>query len=89
MNEQKKPQRINAELIYYQLDEIKNQLKDFKKDYVTKEESQALKDEIGELRLEIADIKRSRNLWSWLSPTLSAAFTAVVTYLVIEKLKGV
>jgi hypothetical protein len=87
MTEKKPPQRINAELIYYQLAEIKAQLEDFKAHYVTKEESAALKTEIKELRQDIAEIKKSRNLINWLYPTLSAGFTAVFTYLIIEYLK--
>ena len=83
--EDKKPvQRINAELIYYQLAEIKAELADFKRHYVTKEESAALKTEINELRKDIADIKKSRSLINWLYPTLSAGFTAIFTYLIIE-----
>lgn len=88
MDKSKKPTRINAELIYYQLDEIKNQLNDFKKDYVTKEESQALKEQIEGLREEIAEIKKNKSLWGWLSPTLTAIVTAVVTYLIIEFFKS-
>lgn len=80
----KKPQRINAELIYYQLAEIKAELAEFKAHYVTKEESASLKAEIQELRNDIADIKRTRSLINWLYPTLSAAFGALFTYLVIE-----
>jgi len=45
MEDKKVPTRINAELIYYQLAEIKTQLQDFKANYVTKEESHALKAE--------------------------------------------
>ena len=82
-----KPSTINAELIYYMFDEIKGEIRDLKKDYVTKAESQALKHEIGELRKEIDQIKTQRNLWNWLSPTLTAVITAVFTYLVIEFLK--
>ena len=45
-----KPKTINAELIYYMFDEIKAELKEMKKDYVTKNESAALKQEIHDLR---------------------------------------
>jgi len=82
-----KPKTINAELIYYMFDEIKGEIKELKKDYVTKAESQALRHEITELRKEIDQIKTQRNLWNWLSPTLTAVITAVFTYLVIEFLK--
>lgn len=94
-----RPKTINTELIYYMFDEIKAELKDMKRDYVTKQESAALKHQIEELRIdfseykkvsarEMGDLKRSKNFWSWLSPTLTAVVTAVFTYLVIEYLKG-
>jgi hypothetical protein len=79
-----KASKINNDLIVYRLDEIKEKLARFESNYVTKEESAALRYEIGELRLEIADIKRSRNLIGWLYPTASAAFSAVFTYLLIK-----
>jgi len=89
-----KPKTINTELIYYMFDEIKAELRDIKKEYVTKTESAALKQQIEELRndlaeykrntaKEIGEIKKQRNLWGWLSPTLTAVVTAVFTYLVI------
>lgn len=83
----KKPKTINAELIYYMFDEIKGELREMKKDYVTKSESQALKQEIHQLRQEIDLLKQQKNFWSWFSPTLTAVFTALFTYLVIEYLK--
>ena len=83
-----KPKTINPELIYYMFDEIKGELRDMKKDYVTKAESAALKHDINSLRREIDELRRQRNLWNWLSPTLTAVITAVFTYLVIEYLKG-
>lgn len=92
-----KPKTINTELIYYMFDEIKAELRDIKKEYVTKTESAALKHQIEELRQDLADYKRNtateiaaiknqRNLWGWLSPTLTAIVTAVFTYLVIAYL---
>ena len=82
-----KPKTINTELIYYMFDEIKAELRDIKKEYVTKTESAALKHEIEELRREVNFIKKQKNLWNWLSPTLSAAITALFTFLVLEFLK--
>lgn len=82
-----KPKTINAELIYYMFDEIKGELKEMKKEYVTKTESAALKQQIEELRVEVNELKKSRNLWAWLSPTLTAIATAVVTWLIIEEFK--
>jgi hypothetical protein len=91
--------KINAELIYYQLTEIKSELGDIKKGYVTKTESQALKAEIAGLREElrqsndetkdqIGALKRKSAFQSFLYPTLSAGFTAVFTYLLIEALQN-
>ena len=93
-----KPKTINTELIYYMFDEIKGELKDIKKEYVTKAESTALRMQIEELRhefidykkrntAEIEEIKRQKNLWGWLSPTLTAIVTAIFTYLAIQNFK--
>lgn len=89
---------INAELIYYQLTEIKSELSDIKKGYVTKTESQALKAEIAGLRQELKEsneetkeqintLKRKSAFQTFLYPTLSAGFTAVFTYLLIEAIR--
>ncbi len=98
MEDKKVPTRINAELIYFQLDSINKRLDKFEQVFVTKAESQALKHQIEELRQdfqdsrtelseEIKNLKRSKNLWNWLGPTLTAVVTAVFTYLTIEYLK--
>lgn len=84
MEDKKVPNRINAELIYYQLAEIKTQLQDFKANYVTKDESAALKSEIQELRMDIAELKKSKTLLGWVYPTATAVFTAIATYICIE-----
>lgn len=84
MNKEPQASNINNDLIMYRLDEIKGEIVDMKKQYVTKEESHALKLEIQGLREELHELKRSRNLIGWLYPTASAAFSAVVTYLLIE-----
>lgn len=98
MDNKKPPQRINAELIYFQLNEITNRLDKFESIFVTKAESAALKQQIVELgkdlqesketlSKEIAEIKRSKNLWAWLSPTLTAILTAIMTFITIEYLR--
>jgi regulator of replication initiation timing len=84
MEDKKVPTRINAELIYYQLAEIKTQLQDFKVNYVTKEESAALKLEIQELRTDIAELKKSKTIMGWVYPTATAILTAVLTFIIIE-----
>jgi hypothetical protein len=83
-----KPSNINNDLIIYRLDEIKMEIVDIKKQYVTKEESLALRLEIQSLREEIHEIRKNRNLIGWLYPTLSAAFSALFTYLIVEFFKG-
>ena len=96
--DKKSPQRINAELIYFQLNEITKRLDKFESVFVTKAESAALKFQIEELRQdmqesneslsrEISDIKKSKNLWAWLSPTLTAILTAIMTFITIEYLR--
>ena len=98
MSNEPKPSNINNDLIIYRLDEIKGELIDIKKRHVTKEESAALKHEIEGLRedfneyknhteAELQEIKKRGNITNWLYPTLSAMFTAVMTYLIIEYLK--
>lgn len=87
MPKEPKASDINNELIIYRLDEIKTQLADFKKNYVTKDESLALKVEIQELRAEIHEMKKKGSLIGWLYPTASAAFASLVTYLLIEFVK--
>lgn len=83
-----KPSDINNDLIIYRLDEIKSQLADFKKDYVTKEESHALKQEIADLRIEIHAIQKKGNLLNWVYPTLSAAFSTIFTLLIVAYLNS-
>lgn len=43
-----------------------------------------LEAEIISLKTEIVNIKKSSNLWKWLSPTLTAILTAIVTFLLIQ-----
>lgn len=83
-----KPSDLNNELIIYRLDEIKSQLADFKANYVTKSESQALKQEIAELRVELHEIKKRGNLLNWIYPTLSAAFSTLFTLLIVAYLNS-
>lgn len=83
----KPPKEVNVELIYYVLDEIRGELREIKKEYVTKTESAALKHQIEELRLDFEEMKRQKNLWTWLGPTLTAILTAAMTYIVIEFLR--
>lgn len=98
MTDSPKPKTINTELIYYMFDEIKAELRDIKKEYVTKTESTALRHQIEELRVDLQDtkasfnhqlneIKKSKNLWAWLGPTLTAVITAVFTFLVLDQFK--
>ena len=61
VDKSKTPQRINAELIYYQLTSINTRLDKFEQVFVTKAESQALKHEIEGLRQDLVDYKVENN----------------------------
>jgi hypothetical protein len=90
----KTPTRINAELIYYLLEdlkrenqsfraEFKQELIDLKLRYVTKEESQALKEQIEGLSDEIKELKgRStiKNTVLWVGLTASAIINIIALY---------
>ena len=84
MDKEPKASNVNNDLIIYRLDEIKGELVEIKKGYVTKAESAELRNEIMQLRKEIGEIKKKNNLLAWVYPTASAAFTALFTYLIIE-----
>ncbi len=99
MSEKPNTRQTSQELIIYRLDEIKLELVDIKRNYVTKTESSLLKQEISQLRADVSElkeatsqeierIKNKNNLIAWLYPTASAAFSALVTYLLIEYFKG-
>ncbi len=78
-----KPSGINNDLIIYRLDEIKGQLADFKVNYVTKDESAALKQEIKELRLDVHELKNKkvfRDTILWIGLTASAIINIIALY---------
>jgi hypothetical protein len=78
-----KPSDINNDLIIYRLDEIKGQLADFKVNYVTKDESAALKQEIKELRLDVHELKNKkvfRDTILWIGLTASAIINIIALY---------
>lgn len=79
---------VNNDLIIYRLDEIKDRLDNFQKNYVTKEESHQLRNEIAELRNELHAIKKRGNLLNWIYPSLSAAFSTIFTLLIIAYLNS-
>ena len=83
-----KPKTINAELIYYMFDEIKAELKEMKKDYVTKNESAALKQEIHDLRKEVESLKSKKVLRDtvlWVGLTASAIINIITMYNLFTK----
>ena len=83
MNTEPKPSDINNDLIIYRLDEIKGQLADFKANYVTKDESAALKQEIKELREAVHDLKNKkvfRDTILWVGLTASAIINIIAMY---------
>jgi ribosomal protein L29 len=99
MTPKPKSVEINAELIYYQLTEIKKELADFKIHYVTKEESGALKHEIRELRSDINDLKTTtteeierlkgrnhiKNTVLWVGLVASAIINIIAVYNLFTK----
>jgi hypothetical protein len=52
----------------------------------TLSKQQGIETEILTLKAEILSLKNSSNLWKWLAPTLTAVFTAAVTFLLISYL---
>ena len=83
-----KPKTINAELIYYMFDEIKAELKEMKKDYVTKTESAALKQEIHDLRKEVESLKSKKVLRDtvlWVGLTASTIIDIIAMYNLFTK----
>lgn len=88
VDKEPKASNVNNDLIIYRLDEIKGELVEIKKGYVTKAESAELRNEIKQLREEVHEIKKRNNLVAWLYPTASAAFSALFTYLIIEFFKS-
>ena len=83
-----KPKTINAELIYYMFDEIKAELKEMKKDYVTRTESAALKQEIHDLRKEVESLKSKKVLRDtvlWVGLTASTIIDIIAMYNLFTK----
>jgi hypothetical protein len=81
-------QTANNELIIYRLDEIKHELAEFKKSYVTKEESAALKAEISELRNDVTALKgvhQIRTTVLWVGLVASAIINVVALYNIFTK----
>lgn len=76
---------INNNIQYIQKDisEIKGSVKDLAGVYITKQEFDDTRRVIID---QIQALQKSSNLWKWLSPTLTAILTAVITFLVIQYL---
>lgn len=88
MTDSPKPKTINAELIYYMFDEIKAELKEMKRDYVTKTESTALKQEIHDLRKEVEKLKNSKQIKDtvlWVGLVASALINVIALYNLFTK----
>lgn len=88
MAKEPKASDVNNDLIIYRLDEIKGQLADFKANYVTKEESHALKQEIAELRVDVHELKNKkilRDTLLWIGLTASAIMNIIAMYNIFTK----
>lgn len=75
------PKKENYELVLYRLDQIDRKLDTMSKNYVSKEEFEVFKEEIKK------ELER-KNFASWTNPIIASISTAIVTFLVIEYLKG-
>jgi hypothetical protein len=89
----------NNDLILYRLDEIKGELVDIKLHYVTKTESELLKQEIESLRKDVKDLKLTtsteierlkgkkqfRDTLLWVGLTASAIINIVAMYNLFTK----
>lgn len=80
MAEIKPTPRINAELIYYRLDEIKQSIDEIKKDYVTKQE-------FDDFKLDVHSDMKRKNFATWVNPIIASVSTALVTFLILEYFK--
>lgn len=83
-----KASNVNNDLIIYRLDEIKTELAEFKRNYVTKEESGALKREIADLRLDVAALKNTHQMRTtvlWVGLVASAIINIVALYNIFTK----
>lgn len=79
---------VNNDLIIYRLDEIKSQLADFKANYVTKEESAQLKQEIKDLRADVHQLQQKKNARDtilWVGLTASAIINIIALYNVFTR----
>jgi hypothetical protein len=73
----------NIEYVKKDIAEIKASIKDLSGVYLTKQEYD---DSRRQLLDRLSQLEQSSNLWKWLSPTLSAIITAVLTLLTISYL---
>jgi len=71
--------QTNLEYIKKDIAEIKSGIRELSGVYVTKLE-------IEEVKKAIIALDRSSNLWRWLSPSLSALFGSILTFLFIQYL---
>lgn len=85
---------INNNVAYIQKDiaEIKASVKELAGVYVTREAlvevAKQTEERFKALEKAIFEIKKSNNLWKFLSPTLGAVMGAVLTFLIIQYLQN-
>lgn len=84
---------MNTNIAYIQKDisEIKGSIKELAGVYVTREAlievSKQTEERFKVLEEAIFEIKKSGNLWRWLSPTLAAIVSSIGTFLIINYLQ--
>lgn len=67
---------LNAELILYRLDEIKEQLSKIDKEYVTK-------DEFAAFQKAVQKELKAKSISNWINPIVASASTAIVVFLLV------
>jgi bacterioferritin (cytochrome b1) len=82
-----KVELIAKDISYIQKDiaTINSSIKELATVYVTRE---TLTQTAKETEDRLSKLEKSKNLWNWLSPTLSAALSSAMTFLIIQYLNN-
>lgn len=79
---------VQKDISYIQKDiaDIKGSIKELTGVYITKLQ---FEDAQKSFEARVAGLEKNSNLWRWLSPTLSAALSSVITFLIVNYLQGI